>query len=88
MAYYKFLIELNIAFSICLFSKNKVSSILIDLLGEVPEENIKFKFTSFLDKLVRIIYFVIKELYNLNSILLNIFCILDHHYQTQSEKYS
>jgi len=39
-----------------LFSKNKVSDVLKDLLGFIPQEKLKFEFTSFLDKLVSILY--------------------------------
>jgi len=33
-------------------SKNKVNCVLKDLLGFIPQEKLKFEFTSFLDKLV------------------------------------
>lgn len=39
-----------------LFSKNKVNGVLKDLLGFIPQEKLKFEFTSFLDKLVSILY--------------------------------
>lgn len=44
-----------------LFSKNKVSGVLKDLLGSIPQDNLKYEFTTFIDKLVCTYYiFLIK----------------------------
>lgn len=34
------------------FSKNKVNGVLKDLLGCIPQDNLKYEFTTFIDKLV------------------------------------
>lgn len=39
-----------------LFSKNKVNNVLNDLLGTLPQEKLKYEFTTFLDKLVSMLY--------------------------------